>query len=110
MEILIVECALDCLFQYSCYHLYPLQICTKQLIFYPSPTPNPGMMLAFVMTKRKIISQNIPVTGFYPTQQTTFLISLSSKNWSRTTVIAQTGKQQLSQLHYYPNQRGIYPV
>ncbi|WP_221412776.1 hypothetical protein, partial [Phocaeicola sartorii] len=62
------------------------------------------------MTKRKIISQNIPVTGFYPTQQTTFLISLSSKNWSRTTVIAQTGKQQLSQLHYYPNQRGIYPV
>lgn len=46
------------------------------------------------MAERKVVHHYVPVPGFKPLQQTTFLIAFSSKDRCRTAIITKTGKQQ----------------
>ena len=47
---------------------------------------------------------DIAVAGFQLFEERTVLDAAA------TDIVGETGKQQLSQLHYYPNQRSVYPV
>ena len=62
------------------------------------------MPTTFVFRERGVFVVDVTVPGFQLLEEHTILDAAA------TDIIGETGKQQLSQLHYYPNQRSVCPV
>ena len=62
------------------------------------------MFLAFVVAMGNVGLEDVAVAGFELFQDGGFVDDAG------TAVIGECAEKNLSQLHYYPNQRGIYPV
>ena len=62
------------------------------------------------MTESNILMVNVPVASLQLFYQPAFGVSPVPQELRRTDIESQRAKQHLSRLHYYPNQRNVYPV
>ena len=62
------------------------------------------MPFAFITAMRGIGFEDVAVAGFQFFQDAAFVY------YTGTAVVGECAEKNLSRLHYYPNQRNVYPV
>ena len=75
-----------------------------------SPFEQHGVPFTLVVAESDIFPVNVPVASLQLSDQFAFGYLPAPQKPVWTDIVGERGKEQLSQLHYYPNQRGIYPV
>ena len=68
------------------------------------------MAFTLVVTESDILAVNVPVTSLQLSDQLAFGYLPAPPKTVWTDIVGERGKEQLSQLHYYPNQRSVCPV
>lgn len=74
------------------------------------PFEQHGVPFSLVMAESDILMVNVPVASLQLFYQPAFGVSSVPQELRRTDIESQRAKKQLSRLHYYPNQRNVYPV
>ena len=70
----------------------------------------PGVVSALVSAIADILLIDIAVAGLQFADKGAFRYPAGTQQPVFTHIVREYRKQQLSQLHYYPNQRSVYPV
>ena len=75
-----------------------------------SPFEQHGVPFPLVVAESDILPIDVPVARLQLSDQRAFgnLSATQKSIW--TDIVGERGKQKLSRLHYYPNQRNVYPV
>ena len=75
-----------------------------------SPFEQHGVPFTLVVAESDILPVDVPVARLQLSDQRAFgnLSATQKSIW--TDIVGERGKQKLSRLHYYPNQRNVYPV
>ena len=75
-----------------------------------SPFEQHGVPFTFVVAESDIFPVNVPVARLQFSDQCAFGYLPAPQKPVWTDIVGECGKEQLSQLHYYPNQRSVCPV
>ena len=68
------------------------------------------MPFSLIVAETDILPINVPVARFQLLDQFALGITPAAQQLRRSDIESQCAEQQLSQLHYYPNQRSVCPV
>ena len=90
------------------FHLWSWDI--KQRKFRLSPFEQHGVPFTLVVAESDIFPVNVPVARLQFSDQCAFGYLPVPQKPVWTDIVGERGKEQLSQLHYYPNQRSVCPV
>lgn len=75
-----------------------------------SPFEQHGVPFTLVVAESDILPIDVPIACLQLSDQRAFGYLSASQQTVRTDIVGERGKQELSQLHYYPNQRSVCPV
>jgi len=75
-----------------------------------SPFEQHGVPFTLVVAESDIFPVNVPVASLQLSDQFAFGYLPAPQKPVWTDIVGERGKEQLSRLHYYPNQRNVYPV
>ncbi len=75
-----------------------------------SPFEQHGVPFTLVVAESDIFPVNVPVARLQFSDQRAFGYLSAPQKPVWTDIVGERGKEQLSRLHYYPNQRNVYPV
>ena len=75
-----------------------------------SPFEQHGMPFSLVVAESDILPIDVPVASLQLSDQLAFGYLSAPQQTVWTDIVGKRGKEQLSRLHYYPNQRNVYPV
>ena len=88
------------------YYLWYIQQCKLRL----SPFEQHGVPFPLVVAESDILPIDVPVARLQFSDQRAFRYLSAPQKPVWTDIVGERGKQELSQLHYYPNQRSVCPV
>ena len=88
------------------YCLWYIQQCKLSL----PPFEQHGVAFPLVVAESDILPVDVPVARLQLSDQRAFGYLPTPQKAVRTDIVGKRGKEQLSQLHYYPNQRSVCPV
>ena len=90
------------------FHLWSWDIQQRKLRL--SPFEQHRVPFPFVVAESDILPIDVPVACLQLSDQRAFGYLPAPQQTVWTDIVGKRGKEQLSQLHYYPNQRSVCPV